>query len=203
MEVRKVSFEINKKACITKEEREFLIEAYRKLFIKIYGCDMLEALANLTQTSSNKWLRRKGLQKYAENQIRALDVMNSVENDENFDLLVIRDEESKIIGGGRLRKISDTEASVPDITIEGSSVKDEREIWRQAIIFAEEYFTNLGYEKMYVEIPLQDGPLLGRASQMGFFEDPKDMRVTDATRTYLVNKTLERVQDEKLSTSRK
>lgn len=204
MELKKVSFEVNKKAYITKEERDFLVEAYRKLFMKIYGCDMLEVLANLTKTSSNKWLkRRKGLQKYAENQIRALDVMDSVENDENFDLLVIRDEESKLIGGGRLRRISDTEASIPDIAIEGVSLKEEREIWRQAVMFAEEYFTSLGYEKMYVEIPIQDGPLLGRAGKLGFVEDPKDMRVTDATRTYLVNKTLGRVQDEELGTARK
>lgn len=204
MELSKVSFEVNKKAYITKEERDFLVEAYRKLFMKIYGCDMLEILSSFTRTSYTKLFKnKKSLQRYAENQIMALNVIESVENDENLDLLVIRDDEGKLIGGGRLRRISDTEASIPDIAIDGVVSKEQREIWRQAVIFAEEYFRSLGYEKMYVEIPLQDGPLLGRAGQLGFVEDPKDIPTTDATRTYLLNKTLERVQDAKLDSHRK
>ena len=204
MELSKVNFEFNKKAYITKEERDFLVEAYRKLFMKIYGCDMLEILSRFIRTSYTKLFKnKKSLQRYADNQIMALNVIESVENDENIDLLVIRDDEGKLIGGGRLRRISDTEASIPDIAIDGVVPKEQREIWRQAVIFAEEYFRSLGYEKMYVEIPLQDGPLLGRAGQLGFIEDPKDIPTTDATRTYLLNKTLERVQDAKLDSHRK
>ena len=202
MKLKKVSFEISKKAYITKEERDFLIEAYRKMYIKIYGFDFLDAFLCVTKADSSKFFNeRKELKNLGENQNRALQAMDTLENNENFELLVIRDEKDNLIGGGRLKKINEKEASIPDIVIECDNVKVSRDIWCQAIKFAEEYFVSCGYEKMYIEIALKDGPLLGRANKLGFFEDPNDIRIDGTVKTYLLNKILERKYNEKFDNS--
>lgn len=203
MEVKNINFMISKNGEVEASEKEFLTEAYRKLFIKIYGSDIIDALVSTTKLPPKFLLQQRiGLNKYVKNYTKSLNAIESVQVDENLELLLIYQGKDKLIGAARLRKINDLEASIPDIAIDDVSLEDSREIWKQAVEFAEKHFTNQGYEKMYVEVPLCDGPLLCRADDLGFQEDPNDVEISDAV-TYLLSKELERSKYDKYGTSRK
>lgn len=193
MSLNNISFAISRNAKLTEIEEDFLLEAYRKLFTKMYGQDVFDSFLSVVKRSSSNFKGKKNkIADFSENYSRALDVLELIRNDDNYELLLIYAEAETLVGAGRLRKISDTEASVPEIAIDGVNRELEIEIWKKAISFAELHFTSQGFEKMYVEIPFQEGPLLVRADELGFKEDPKDIVIGEQTRTYLLNKTLER-----------
>lgn len=193
MSLNNISFAISKNADLTESEKDFLLEAYRKLFAKMYGQDVFDSFLSVAKRGSSNFKGRKNkIADFSENFCRALDALELVKSDDSFELLLIYGAEETLVGAGRLRRISDTEASVPDIAIDGVNRELEKEIWKKSVSFAEMHFASQGFEKMYVEVPLQEGPLLVRADELGFKEDPKDIVVSEATRTYFLNKVLER-----------
>lgn len=79
---------------------------------------------------------------------------------------------------------------------------DSRDVWEKGITFAEEYFRDHDFERMFVEIPGKDPVLLGRAYDLGFIESI-DAVPKGEFFTYLVNKELEREKDAKFGSSSK
>ena len=73
--------------------------------------------------------------------------------------------------------------------------EEKNEIWRLAVAYVESYLQELGFSKMYVEIPLKNPWLLYRADDLGFVESPEDVVNNEVNRTYLLNKELERTKD--------
>lgn len=190
-----LEFKIVKSEELTEEERNTLVEAYRNLFVRIYNYDIVDSIVKVTNKDLKEVLKRGRVIKcYAENYQRALDAVSSTEESEKFDLFLIFGENGELLGGGRFYRISPNEASIPDIATVDLPLDEVREIWKQAIIFAESHFIQNGYSKMYLEIPLSEGPLLVRAIDMGFSESPEDIVTSPATRTYLLNKYLERLK---------
>ena len=190
-----LKFVISHDAKLSEKEEALLVEAYRKLFIKMYNYDIVDSFLKITKMDFKELLTRKRfILKLADNYLRASKALDEVKNRDELDLFLIYDSQDNLLGGGRLFKISDNEASIPDIEIIDMPVSTMREIWMESVNFAEDYFVSSGFEKMYIEIPLADGPLLVRADDMGFYEDPNDIVISETTRTYLLNKPLERIR---------
>lgn len=199
-----LKFVISEDASLKKEEENILIEAYRQLFIKMYNFDIIDSFINVTKTNVLDKIKNSGfISKLAENYSRAVDALESVKNNDNLILFLIYNENSELLGGGRLLKLGNNEGSVPDIAITDLPLDESRDVWQKAVLFAESFFQSKGIDIMYLEVPLSEGPLLGRSSLMGFSESPEDIVTNETTRTYLLNKNLERVKDVESNFSRK
>ena len=204
MEVNNLKFVVSKNGEIDEIEEKILIEAYRNLFIKMYGADIVDAYLAVTKTTDKDSIAKVSnkAKKIAENYNKAINVLDSVKRHDDLELLLIFDEEDTLIGGGRLKTIDDKEASIADIAI-GDEYTNKRDVWKEAVKYVEGYFAELGFSKMYIEIPLDEGPLLVRAGELGFTEDPEDIVRNIGQRTYLLNKYIERVRDFESDISRK
>ena len=197
--IEELHFAIRGNGDLNDGEKEILLEAYRELFTQMYGTDIIEAVIKKLEGKNKK---NKKLAAITENYMRSIKALDIVSMSDNLSLLLIYNGENNLIGGGRLKVLSEGVGSVPDIAINVSSVEEEREIWKRAISYIEDYFRSLGFNKMYVEIPLSHPNLLFRAQDLGFCEDPEDIVVSSSTRTYLYNKNLERKLDDEFNTSR-
>jgi len=176
---------------LTLEEKNFLISIYHKLFINIYGNDLVDAFAYVTKTNVEKLVNEDYKVKFlSKNYKQAKEVVGSLENNANSKLLLIYIEDN-LIGSALVNRIDDITSSVPYIVIDASEKDIEREIWKRTVSFVEKYLTDLGYKKMYLEIPLKEGPLLIRAKELGFKEDPEDIVMTEEVYTYVFNKNIE------------
>ena len=199
-----LKFVVSEDVCLKIEEEKVLIESYRQLFIKMYNYDIVDSFIKVTKSDVlDKVKKNKFISKLAENYSRAIDALEAVRNNDNFLLFLIYNEDNELLGGGRLLKLEDNEGSVPDIAITDLPLDEMRNIWQNAVLFAESFFQNKGIDKMYLEIPLSEGALLGRASLMGFNESPEDIVTKETTRTYIVNKNLERIKNVESNLSRK
>ena len=180
-------FEISNDGKLEAEEQDFLINIYRDLFTKIYNTNVFDYFYKRLKVFLSA---ADYFDIAAENYERAVSAIKSAQQD-NIDLLLIYYEE-KLIGGARMRMINETEASIPEIALANISEDIKESIWKEVIKFSENYFTDLGFDKMYLEIPLEDEQLLIKALDLGYMEDPEDIVTTSAIKTFLLNKKLER-----------
>ena len=188
-----LKFVIAKSDDLNEEEKGILIDVYRKLFKKMYDNDTVDSYLKATNKDA-KAIGEKvsfvtSLARYYQ---RSIDIMNSIKEG-NIELFLIYMDDNMLLGGGRLYKISPTEASVPDIAIIDLPLSVRRHVWKEAVMYAEDYYTKEGYTKMYLEIPISEENLLSKASKMGFQEAPEDIK--EGARTYLLNKSLERTKN--------
>ena len=219
MELDKLKFVLDKTGNISDEERQVLIDSYKELFIEIYGYDIL---SEYLKSKSNL----KNYPLFQDTFIGAIDVLKSVRENDEIDLLKIYDENNNIVGFGRLKKTypkrtknpilfmadklfekhlnvtNEHSISVPDVAIASEYQEYRYEIWKRLIAFIEDYVISLGYNKLYIEIPL-NSPLLLKADDLGFVESPEDIPVTEKPRTRILNKYLERTKDAEFNSSRK
>lgn len=192
MELQNIKFTIFNNGRLSDEERNFLIEAYRKLFVKMYGLDVVDSFLKVTKEDSNDIANiNSKVRKMAKNYERAQEALNEVFENPNLELLLIYSD-NNLIGGGRLNRINSTDASLLDIVIETGDTLFDRNIWKCAVSFVEGYFIDNGFKKMYLEIPFQEGPLLYRADDLGFRENPNDIKVLEESVTYVLFKDLGR-----------
>lgn len=190
MSLNEVKFVVNRTGELNKDEEELLINTYNNLFIKIFGYDMYESYLKIINSNIKKPSNSK-LQKFAQNYTKSLNILESVKNNDNFTLLMIY-LENKLIGFGRMKVINNKEVSVPDIAIVDDLEDIEKDIWQKALKFVENYFTRLGFHKMYVEVPINDVGKLTKTINLGFKEDPDDIEVSEEANKYVLNKILER-----------
>lgn len=192
MKLNSLNFVISDSKILTEEEKNFLVEAYRKMFIKVYGCDVFDAfgiVANINKDDIKSIADNN--QKFAQNYERAKDALESLSENDLSVLLIYK--EDRLVGGGRLKTNYPT-IKVLDIALDNIKIEEEREIWKSAILFVEQYFAKQKFERIYIEIPLKEGPLLIRANELGFKEDFYD--IEDDKNTYLLNKKIESIKDE-------
>lgn len=178
-----------KQSCVILEEQNFFLEAYRCLFAKIYGLDIFDSFLKITDISSRNCKNLNQVKNESLNYNLAKEALKEINSDVNIQMLLIYLNDD-LVGVGRFKKIDEKVVSIPDLIVMGLTSEMEREIWQKAVSFGEMYFTKQGYEKMYLEIPFQEGPLLIRANELGFCEDVSDIK--DDSKTYLLNKVLER-----------
>ena len=196
MALTELTFEINKSGLLKETEKEILIEAYRELFIKMYGFDMFDSLIKVIDNSAKEVFERsEENQQLAINYLKAVTAIESVSEDDNLELFLVY-ENDNLIAGGRLLKKDNNTANIIDIAIIKEKIKDEKIICNLIIKKIEEYFINLGFDKMYLEVPLKDIKLLKLASELGFVEDPEDIMVDEEVYAYVINKKLERAKYE-------
>jgi len=186
MKLKKLEFKIVQNLEMTRPEKEYLIEAYHQLNIVLYGYDLVDSYEIVTQSGADK----KEVLKYAINYSKSLELLEEVNKNANLELLIIY-YDNKLVGASRLKRIDEDNAKVLDVALNGLNKEEKRGVWKQTIMFVENYFTNLGYKKMYVEIPLKENALLIRADDLGFRESPEDIVVDKDVNTYILNKTLE------------
>ncbi len=218
MDLEKLKFIINENGDIKEEYKENLLTAYKEVFKEIYGYDIL------TEYEKKKSKLKKE-QLFNDTFIEAIDVLKSVQNDKNISLLTIYNEDNEIVGFGRLKNIQEVPTSnplasiinglmkkhmhieeekcisVPDIAILPKYNENKYDIWKKTISFVEAFVASSGYDKLYVEIPL-NSPLLFRADALGFTEAPEDVPVSVKPRTRILNKSLERNKDAEFNHSR-
>lgn len=199
MELEKIKFAVSSNTDLTESEKQSLLEFYKNYFQIIYGYDIISDY--LKQIEENP--KKRNRTTFGDSFVDSIDVLGSVSKDDNLALLLIYGENATLIGAGRLKKITDEFASVPDVAIGIQDEELKREIWKKAIIFAENYFLNLGFKRMYVEVPLKEPNLLIRADDLGFKENPEDIAIYGEARTYLLNKELVRNRNEEFNSGRK
>ena len=218
MEVSKLKFVINETGKLSEEESKVVNDAYRVLFSEIYGYDIL-----------GEYLQEKdkyrGQTIYKDTYINSIDVANSISYMQGMLLLMIYDDADKLLGAGRVRRVEKISSknpivelfnqllekwlkekdekcvSVPDIAI-SSDCEDREAIWFETVKFLEGYFSSLGYDRMYLEIPCNSS-ILNNIDSIGYVEDVRDVPYTNKQKTRVVNKQLERLMDEQLNSSRK
>lgn len=192
MDLQDLKFIINKDGKLKEKENAFLLEAYRNLFIKMYGLDIVDAYLNVTHENINEFMKNHPKVKHnAKNYEEAKNVLLSIKNTANLELILIY-LNNKLIGGGRIKKVNNEDASILDLVICCNTLEIEREIWKRCVSFVEEYLVNKKYKKMYLYIPYKEGPLLYRADDLGFKENPDDINIDEEVFTYLLYKDLER-----------
>ena len=193
MQLSDVHFKIGDSTYLDEKEKEQLLESYRRLFGEIYGFDIYDSLIKLA--NNNKRVYNK-LKNFSESYFRAQQMLDELPEQTNISLLLIFNG-NILIGAGRIRILDKDTISVPDIAIGFGTEEEKREIWKMAIEFIEEQSISENFKKMYVEVPLNSPCLLIRADDLGFREDPEDVVIDSDTRTYLLNKNLERTRNAK------
>lgn len=219
MELHNLKFVIEKSGKLTTAEEQTLINCYTELFKEIYGYDIL-----------NEYLKEKNKLKnsrlFKDTFIEAIDILKSVRENKNIELVIIYDADGQIIGFSRIKMLENKKSkqpieymldkflekhlrfepeknvSIPDVAISSEYQKDKYEIWKKLVSFVETYVRNLGFDRLYLEIPI-NSPLLFKADDLGFIESPEDIPITEKPRTRILNKNLERTKDAEFNNSRK
>lgn len=211
MDLEKLKFVINSDGNITKEEEHELNLCYKEYFKEIYGYDILSDYEKEKKHLKNDLVFQEAF-------IYSIDVLKSVKEDKNLSLVTIYDNDNNIVGFARLKVIKEREInnpiikvannllekhlnmtiekciSIPDIAISNEYNQEKYDIWKKTVEFIESVVTKKGYERLYVEIPL-NSPLLFRADNLGFNEAPEDIPISTIPRTRILNKSLERNKD--------
>lgn len=211
MNLEKLKFIINEKGTMSTSEKKVLLSSYKELFKEIYGYDIL------SKYEKNK-LKLKNTNVFEDTFINSIDVLKSLKEDENISLLMVYNENNNIVGFGRIKKIkknfgisffnnlkinslnisNDKVLCVSDFAIVDKYCEYKYDLWKKSIKFIESVATIQGYDKLYVEIPL-NSPLLFRADDLGFAESPEDIPVSIIPRTRILNKFLEGKKDAKFN----
>ncbi|MBE6156821.1 MAG: hypothetical protein E7161_03650 [Firmicutes bacterium] len=191
MKLSGLKFVIRTNDELSEKEKDYLIDVYHKLFINIYGNDFVDAFSYVTKTNAKELINETyDVKILATNYNKAKDLLDNLKEDANSELLLIYINENNLIGSALIKRMDSVNSIVPYITLDGVDKDLEREIWKKTVSFIEKYLNNLGFQKMYLEIPLKEGPLLIRAKELGFKEDLEDILVEDVY-TYILNKNLE------------
>lgn len=190
-----LEFKISAVEYLSIKDKNALIEAYRMYFADCYGKDMVDSFLNVSNLKSNESRKRDILKDYSDNYKNAIEVFENLISNSYYELLCIK-KDNILIGAGRLYSLNRDECGIKEIVFIEDDKKITREVWKQTVSFVEKYFKEKHYKKMYIEIPYLEGPLLIRADELGFKEDPNDIIVGKKEYTYLLNKELERNKDE-------
>ena len=188
MELGDLKFSIKDNTDIVDEET--IRKAYHNLFLNMYGMDLIESVAFISQTREDEILKHVNKNGYADNSIRVNKLIDEIKNNSNNKLLYIY-LNNYLIGVARILRIDALTARVKEVALISLDINIMRDVWMNAILHVQKYLLENGYKKMYLEIPLKEGVLLRKSYEMGFIENPKDIVVDDLVYTYVLNKTLE------------
>lgn len=192
MVLSELTFEVNKNVFLKEEDKETLIEAYRLYFIKLYGFNIFDAFLKVTNEDATKVKDKLNCDsETSENLLLAKKIIDDIQENDNYELLLIYSD-ANLIAGGRINKIDDKTASLLEIAVTKEHLDIEKDIYKLAIEYIEKYLKDLDFRKMYLETPLKDAKLLKLGYDLGFKEDPADIDISKEVYTYVLNKKLER-----------
>lgn len=188
-----IDFIINKKKELTEKEINLLIEAYRLYLSKLYGKDELDSFLEVINKTSDKVKNNIDiLEDKSKNLKKAKNIIQTtISND--IDMILIY-KFKRLIGMARVEK-NDADIRILDVVFYKLDNNRERKIWVETIKYIENYYNN--FRKIYLEIPYYEGPLLYRAKDLGYEENPEDIIISKDTKYYILNKSLERVNNDK------
>ncbi len=192
MDENNLKMVVNLDGFLTPKETENLLQAYYILFSKINGKDLPSALLQVLKLNKNQSFAIK-LLNVSENYQLAKKALLEIKPNfkgNNLNMLMVY-ESNNLIAAARLRNLGDNTGSIPDAVF----MVDEDKIniiWSLMIEYIENYFYELGYKKMYIEVPIKDPFLLKGCFDHDFRESPEDIVVKESTKTYFLNKNLER-----------
>ena len=109
MELSKLRFVINETGTISEEEQNYINEVYKTLFSEIYGYDILSKYLSQKENLKNDYV-------FDNTYINSIDVPKSLSSD-NIALLMIYDENDKLIGAGRIKKIEKLSTKNPLVEV--------------------------------------------------------------------------------------
>ena len=186
---KEVFFEVVEKLDLTKDEMEFLIEAYRNLYINMYGADIFDYFIALAKTETNIIKNDFSILKVAKNYCKAIDTIRGVEKDPQIKMVLIKDSANNLLGSAILQWLNKTQVKLKDIVVVAEK-ELKKEIWKNGVSYIIEYLKSLNIQKMYLEVPLRDPTLLIRADDLGFSEDSIDIPDNTEEFAYIMHKNL-------------
>jgi len=188
-----IDFIVNKKQELTKKEINLLIEAYRVYLSKLNGKDELDSFLEVINKTSDKVIKNIDvLEDKDKNFKKAKNIVEATISSDIDMVLIYRFK--RLIGMARIEK-NDTDIRVLDVVFYKLDKNKERKIWANTIKYIENYYNN--YRKIYLEIPYYEGPLLYRAKDLGYEENPEDIIISKDTKNYILNKELGRKDNDK------
>lgn len=175
---------------INEFDKEILLNAYHNLFIKTYGVDVVDAFSKVTNIDVDEVVDRDdNVKSSATNYNKSINALEEFRNNANLELLLIYYEDN-LVGCAKQVRIDDETVKVPEIAFHNIDKSIERDLWKETVSYISKHFQKQNYKKMYLEIPLKEGPLLIRAGELGFIESPEDILGLEKTYTYILNKKL-------------
>ena len=180
-----IKMEVNDKNNLTFDEQNKLQKKYYELFMRMYGKDVYDSILSffkedtkfynfLASFSHNNYLSNKVVNDL--NDAIAIKKISFLTARYNNDLLAV----------ARLRKIDEVSASIPDVVF-FTSERYKLKLWKEILLYVENYFKASQYLDMYVEVPINDFTLLSGCFDRGFTE------CDGASKTHLLGKKLERI----------
>jgi hypothetical protein len=160
--------------------KEYLFSLYYEYYKKTYGNDPMDVFLKVTKTNINNYIMH-----IKDTTINYKNVIKDLSDD--IIVMLIYDSKLNLIGCSRIKE-KDSDVRVLDIVFDNLGKIIERKNWVEVVAFLENFYKSRGYNKMYLNIPLKDGPLLVRANELGFKENPDDIEI-DA-KTYVLNKLI-------------
>ena len=180
-----LKFEVIKNNDIDKSMQELIFLAYRRYYLKVYGYDSYEAFLKITNLKNYNF-NKDNIEKYKECYNYLNNILTSIKNKE-FKLLLIYNNDI-LIGFSRIY-LNKKVGILQDLAL----LKFwhwEKNIFKEELIFLENYFKNLKMKKMKVLISLKDVSLLAKAINLGFTEDPEDVKVDVDETFYTLSKNI-------------
>ena len=161
------------------ETKKILVEIYHSYYEGVYGIDAFDAFLKVTNLKADYYKNKIDLiNEYTNNYQRALNAFN----DDTTLILIYKD--NHLLGASRIIK-----NRVLDVVFYELNKEEKRRYWQEVIIYIEGFLRKKKFKKMYIEIPLKEGPLLVRANELGFVEDVDDIAGFEEV-TYTLNKDL-------------
>ena len=182
---------VNQDGFLTEKEFAMLQKKYYELFLRMYGKNLADTFISLLPIQDKSKLSAFWL-KFSENHYRATMALEQIKNMVPKDKLslLIAYQRHNLVAAARLRNLNVREASIPDAVFLDENSK--KELWPSMLMYAENHCANLGYERIYVEIPFQDYTMLCGCLDGGYQEDREDVVKNLEAKTILLNKKLAR-----------
>lgn len=163
-------------------EKKELLSIYYDYYKKVNNLDIFDSFLKVTNGKIQEYIDDKELINKTINAKLTLKALNDLQNS----YLLIKND-GIIIGTGRVNML-DNVGYVFEVAFK-SDCKEKNDIWKQAISFLEEYFYEKKCSKIFLYIPFNQGSLLYRADELGFKENPDDIKNDDEF--YMLSKILE------------
>lgn len=192
MDFNNLKMTINDDGFLTPEENNTLQKAYYELYTRMYGKDLSTSLIEVLKLKDSQPMKSKllGISENYKMANKTLTEINPNFKKDHLNMLMVY-EKNKLIAAARIKNLDSDIVSIPDVVfmIPSPLISD---LWLQMLGYLENYFRTLNYKKIYIEVPLNNPFLLKECFNRDYQEDPEDIVVSEGTRTYLLNKNLER-----------
>ena len=192
MDFNNLKMTLNDDGFLTPEENNALLKAYYELYTRMYGKDLPTSLIEVLKLKDSQPMKSKLLgisENYKMANKTLIEIKPNLKKN-HLNMLMVY-EKNHLIAAARIRNLGNDIVSIPDAVFMIPSQLTSA-LWLQMLEYLENYFRTLNYKKIYIEVPLNDPFLLKGCFNRDYQEDPEDIVVSEGTRTYFLNKSLER-----------